>query len=82
MTVTSKDGHFYYKSNPQDEVPLGMTCGLYLITDPERQVEIEITHIDVSCDAGGLISVRPRFYLSVKNFFVKNYSIRLSTVGS
>lgn len=34
-----------------------MTCGLYLITDPERQVEIEVTHIDVSCDEGGLISV-------------------------
>lgn len=57
MTVTSKDGHFYYKSNPQDEVPPGMTCGLYLITDPERQVEIEVTHVDVSCDEGGLISI-------------------------
>ncbi|XP_057373870.1 corticotropin-releasing factor-binding protein-like [Daphnia carinata] len=57
MTVTSKDGHFYYKASPKDEVEPGTTCGLYLITDPERQIEIELLHVDVSCEDGGLISV-------------------------
>jgi len=33
------------------------TCGLYLITDPERQIEIEMLHMDISCEDGGLISV-------------------------
>lgn len=57
MTVTSKDGHFYYKASPKDEVEPGTTCGLYLITDPERLIEIELIHVDVSCENGGLISV-------------------------
>ena len=57
MTVTSKDGHFYYKSSLKEDVGLGVTCGLFLITDPERQVEIEMLHMDVSCEEGGLISV-------------------------
>lgn len=57
MTVTSKDGHFYFKSSPKDEIMPGTTCGLFLITDPERQIEIELLHVDVSCEDGGLISV-------------------------
>lgn len=57
MTVTSKDGHFYYKSSPKDEMTPGTTCGLFLITDPERQIEIELLHVDVSCEDGGLVSV-------------------------
>lgn len=61
MTVTSKDGHFYYKASPKDEVEPGTTCGLYLITDPERLIEIELIHVDVSCENGGLISVNLSF---------------------
>lgn len=57
MTVTSKDGHFYYKASPKD-ASVGVTCGLFLITDPERQIEIDMLHMDVSCEEGGLISVR------------------------
>ncbi len=60
MTVTSKDGHFYYKASPKDEMPLGTTCGLFLITDPERQIEIELLHVDVSCEEGGLVSVNDK----------------------
>ena len=36
---------------------LGATCGLYFITDPDKRIEIEITHLQVSCD-GGVLSVR------------------------
>ena len=62
MTVTSKDGHFYYKASPKDEMPPGTTCGLFLITDPERQIEIELLHVDVSCEDGGLVSVSNIFH--------------------
>ena len=59
MMVTSKEGLFHYKSSPKSDgdVPSGSTCGLYLITDPERQIEIEMLHMDVSCEDGGLVSV-------------------------
>jgi len=57
MTVTSKDGLFYYKAIPQEGHVAGTTCGLYLITDPNFLVEIEIVHLDLSCEGGGLISV-------------------------
>lgn len=53
MTVTSKEGHFSYVAKKF----LGMACGLYLIADPEQQIEIEMIHVDVSCEDGGLISV-------------------------
>lgn len=36
---------------------LGVTCGLYFITDPDKKIEIEITELDLSCD-GGVLSVR------------------------
>ena len=65
MTVTSKDGHFYYKASPKDEMPPGTTCGLFLITDPERQIEIELLHVDVSCEDGGLVSVSDIFHFKV-----------------
>lgn len=57
MMVTSKDGLFYYKSSPKEDFMPESTCGLYLITDPERQIEIEMLHMDISCEDGGLISV-------------------------
>jgi len=53
--VTSKSGLFYYKANAVQDY--GETCGLYLITDPGRRIEIELTHLDVSCQDGGLLSM-------------------------
>jgi len=56
ITVTSKHGNFHYKAASND-MALGVTCGLYFITDPDKKIEIEITELDLSCD-GGVLSVR------------------------
>lgn len=55
ITVTSKHGNFHYKASA-DDMSLGATCGLYFITDPDKRIEIEITHLQVSCD-GGVLSI-------------------------
>ena len=55
ITVTSKHGNFQYKASSND-MTLGATCGLYFITDPDKRIEIEITHLELSCE-GGIISV-------------------------
>lgn len=57
MTVTSKEGLFYYKASPKEEHVPGTTCGLYLITDPNFLVEIEVVHLDLTCEDGAVISV-------------------------
>lgn len=60
MTITSDEGHFYYKSGSNDPV----VCGVYLLTDPDKIVEIYFDYIDVPCESGGLISVsRPKLFL-------------------
>lgn len=61
--VTSKSGLFYYKANAVQDY--GETCGLYLITDPGRRIEIELTHLDVSCQDGGLLSVIRKTFILV-----------------
>lgn len=33
-------------------------CGLYVLTDPDKLVEISIKYLDVNCDSGGLIAVK------------------------
>merc|ERR1712137_1465636 len=53
ITVTSKHGNFHYKAASND-MALGVTCGLYFITDPDKK--IEITELDLSCD-GGVLSI-------------------------
>jgi len=55
ITVTSKHGNFQYKASSND-MTLGATCGLYFITDPDKRIEIEITHLELSCE-GGIISI-------------------------
>jgi hypothetical protein len=55
MTVAYDEGLYYYKASPAED--LTATCGLYLFTDPDKLVEIELTHLDISCEDGGLLSV-------------------------
>jgi len=66
ITVTSKEGHFHYKASAND-LGLGETCGLYFITDPEKQIEIEITHLEISCE-GGIISIVDGWEMSGEYF--------------
>lgn len=33
-------------------------CGLYVVTDPDKFVEITIKFLNVNCESGGLMAVR------------------------
>lgn len=51
MTVSSsEEGVWEYTSDGTDQ-----TCGLYLVTNPDMLIEIEILHLDVDCDNGLLV---------------------------
>lgn len=70
MHVTSEDGDFFYKKVPhlisssmQDSISIvdattteTSVCGLYIVTDPDKVVEISIKHLDVDCETGGLMA--------------------------
>lgn len=32
-------------------------CGLYVVTDPDKDVEITITYLNIDCESGGLMAV-------------------------
>lgn len=69
MHVTSEEGDFFYKKVPHlisslqhginivDSVSPMAVCGLYVVTDPDKIVEISIKHLDVECESGGLMGV-------------------------
>uniref|UniRef100_A0A8D8V560 Corticotropin-releasing factor-binding protein n=1 Tax=Cacopsylla melanoneura TaxID=428564 RepID=A0A8D8V560_9HEMI len=52
MLVTSKEGHFFHKSRS----PEATACGVYLLTDPDKLVEVYFDYLDVPCETGGLVS--------------------------
>lgn len=54
MLVTSDEGQFFYKSTDDEST----VCGIYMITDPGKRIEMIIVYMDVPCEAEGLIAVR------------------------
>lgn len=71
MHVTSEDGEFIYQKTPRQieqshhslnteltepESPMTV-CGIYLVTDPDKIIEISIKQMSVSCEQGGLLAV-------------------------
>lgn len=76
MHVTSEDGiytfrkslrklpklhermHFIDSSIVDESEPA--VCGIFLMTDPDKVVEVEVEFSDVSCDLGGLLGVSER----------------------
>ncbi|XP_029165361.1 corticotropin-releasing factor-binding protein [Nylanderia fulva] len=53
MFVTSESGPFsYISASDSDNV-----CGIYLLTDPDRKIEIHFDSYDVPCDHDGLLAV-------------------------
>ncbi|KAL1452439.1 hypothetical protein WDU94_006672 [Cyamophila willieti] len=52
MLVTSKEGHFFHKSRSMEST----ACGVYLLTDPDKLVEVYFDYLDVPCETGGLVS--------------------------
>lgn len=71
MHVTSEEGGYTYKKSPEQMLPHirkefdlvesgtpEMTvCGLYVVTDPDKIVEITIRYMNVNCESGGLMAV-------------------------
>ena len=54
MTVSSsEEGVWEYRSDGRDQ-----TCGLYLVTNPDMLIQIEIIELDVDCESGGLLVVQ------------------------
>ncbi|ODN06056.1 Corticotropin-releasing factor-binding protein [Orchesella cincta] len=52
VKITLDEGIFHYKSRGSSR-----TCGLYLISDPNKLIVVTIEYLDVLCQGGGLISV-------------------------
>lgn len=67
MHVASEEGDYSFKKvvHLSDRVAPRVqridttVCGLYVLTDPDKIVEISIKYLDVNCDAGGLMAVIP-----------------------
>lgn len=71
MHVTSEEGIFTFRKTLRKpsrafegmhlleaEPSEPQVCGVYLMTDPDKVVEVEVEFMDVSCELGGLLGVR------------------------
>ncbi|XP_037030304.1 corticotropin-releasing factor-binding protein [Bradysia coprophila] len=70
MHVTSEEGGYTYKKSPkqilpqlrkdfdliESSTPEMTVCGLYVVTDPDKIVEITIRYMNVNCESGGLMA--------------------------
>ncbi|XP_028178814.1 corticotropin-releasing factor-binding protein [Ostrinia nubilalis] len=50
--VTSEEGELFFKS-PSDEPTV---CGIYMIADPDKRIQVTFNYVDVPCDNGGLVA--------------------------
>lgn len=70
MHVASEEGDYLYRKTPHlipsqlqpginivDSSSPMAVCGLYIVTDPDKVVEISIKHLDVDCETSGLMAV-------------------------
>ncbi|GFG36032.1 hypothetical protein Cfor_01375, partial [Coptotermes formosanus] len=53
IVVTSEEGQFFHKSTADDA---STVCGVYILTDPDRRVEVHFDYLDVPCENRGLVS--------------------------
>jgi hypothetical protein len=82
MHVTSEDGIFTYRKVRRSQSMGGggnglhlvevesnepQVCGVYLMTDPDKVVEVEVEFTDASCELGNLLGVSQNIILSVIN---------------
>lgn len=59
--VASEEGDYSYKKVLDAEEPSTSACGLYILTDPDKVVEISIKYLDANCGAGALLAVKNTF---------------------
>ncbi|CAG9795278.1 unnamed protein product [Diatraea saccharalis] len=50
--VTSEEGELFFKS-PSDEPTV---CGIYMIADPDKRIQVSFNYVDVPCENGGLVA--------------------------
>ncbi|XP_072939667.1 corticotropin-releasing factor-binding protein [Epargyreus clarus] len=50
--VTSDEGEFFFKS-PSDEPAV---CGIYMIAEPDKRIQVIFNYLDVPCENGGLVA--------------------------
>ncbi|XP_045765570.1 corticotropin-releasing factor-binding protein [Maniola jurtina] len=50
--VTSEEGELFFKS-PSDEPTV---CGIYMITEPDKRIQVIFNYLDVPCENGGLVA--------------------------
>ncbi|XP_060524550.1 corticotropin-releasing factor-binding protein [Cylas formicarius] len=54
MYMTSEEGLFYYKQ-PKDGDET--TCGIYMFSEPDQNIEIQFNYFDVPCENKGLVAI-------------------------
>lgn len=54
--VASEEGDYSYKKATNTEES-SKTCGLYILTDADKFVEISIKYLDAGCNTGALLAV-------------------------
>ncbi|XP_013165114.1 PREDICTED: corticotropin-releasing factor-binding protein isoform X2 [Papilio xuthus] len=50
--VTSDEGELFFKS-PSDEPSV---CGIYMIAEPDKKIQVTFNYLDVPCENGGLVA--------------------------
>ncbi|CAH2071271.1 unnamed protein product, partial [Iphiclides podalirius] len=50
--VSSEEGELFYKS-PSNEPSV---CGIYMIADPDKRIQVTFNYLDVPCENGGLVA--------------------------
>ncbi|XP_031623478.1 corticotropin-releasing factor-binding protein isoform X2 [Contarinia nasturtii] len=66
--VASEEGDYSFKKVLSVEEPSTTVCGLYIVSDPNRVVEISIKYLDASCDTGALMAFFDGWELNGKYF--------------
>lgn len=89
MYVTSEEGDFVYRKHGRlmSKTPLGTkiievdpsdptVCGVYIVTDPNKVVEVTVKYLDVGCEFGGLVGVSLFFKLHhIKKIYISIFSV-------
>lgn len=63
MTVTSEKGHYYYKASRESYSMESVTCGVYLMANPDEVIQIHFDYIDMPCQNNDIVSVSRYIYL-------------------
>jgi hypothetical protein len=73
--VTSEESQFSLKAAGDTST----VCGMYIITDPDRRVEVHFEYLDVPCQNGGLVSVSGKFHFNEPKYLIQKINILILT---